>query len=131
MLQAALAAQSTALWHGKAHFENCTLQRAKPHELSLVQGNAKALGVAIVPAGAGIAAAGAGVAAAGAAMTAGCPAAGWAATGWPGACGYCVAGVIAEVSGSLAQAVTNASPARATRALRNIDLSFRAALDAS
>ncbi|HYQ27347.1 MAG TPA: hypothetical protein VER04_09005 [Polyangiaceae bacterium] len=71
VLQAAPAAQSTGPAQGKAHFWNCTLQRASPHAESFVQGNAKAFGVAIVPAGAaapGVVATGAGVAA----VTAGC-----------------------------------------------------------
>ncbi len=72
VLQVAPAPQSTGPAHGNAHFWNCTLQRPSPHDASLVQGNAKAFGVAIAPLGAG--ATGAGVVATGtgvAAVTAG------------------------------------------------------------
>jgi hypothetical protein len=117
VLQAAPAAQSTALAHGKAHFWNWTLQRASPHDASLVQGSANGPGVAIVPAGAAVApgTTGAGVAA----VTTGC---GWATVGAGATYG---AGAAAGVSFSLAQAVTTAtSPLRAMRDLRSIEFLF-------
>jgi len=63
VLHEAPAAQSTALAQGNAHFWNCTLQRAKPHEASLVQGSANGPGVAMAPVAAGVVTTGAGVAA--------------------------------------------------------------------
>ncbi len=126
MLQLAPAAQSTGPAQGKAHFWNWTLQRASPHDASLVHGNAKAPGVAIVPAGA--APAGAGATGAGvAAVTAGW---GWG-RGWVGAGGVYGAGAAAGGS-SLAHAQTiEAAPARAMKDLRSIEFfSFRAATGA-
>lgn len=117
VLHDAPAAQSTGPAQGNAHFWNCTLQRASPHDASVVQGNANAPGVAIVPAAgaaAGAAATGAGVAA----VTAGW---GWATVGVGAGAAY-GAGAAAGGSLSLAQALTIATtPTRATRDLRSID----------
>lgn len=121
VLHCAPAAQSTGPAQGNAHFWNCTLQRASPHDASLVHGNANGPGVAIAPAGAaaaGAAATGAGVAA----VTAGC--------GWTvGAGATYGAGAAGGGSLSLAQALTiETTPLRAMRDLRSIEVfSFRAA----
>jgi len=120
VLHDAPAAQSTGPAHGNAHFWNWTLQRASPHEASLVQGRANAPGVAIVPAGAaavGVVATGGGVAA----VTAGCGCV-WATVGAGATYG---AGVAAGGSLSLAQALTTeTTPARAMRDLRSIEVLF-------
>jgi hypothetical protein len=118
VLHAAPAAQSTGPAHGNAHFWNCTLQRPSPHEASLVQGSANALGVAIAPAGAAPAGAAAGLVTTGAgvaAVTAGC---GCASVG-AGATYGC--GAVGGGSLSLAQALTiEPTPTRAMRDLRSI-----------
>jgi hypothetical protein len=118
-LHEAPAAQSTGPAQGNAHFWNCTLQRASPHDASLVHGNANGPGVAIAPAGAapGTAPAGAGVAA----VTAGWGR-GWAAVGAGGVYG---AGATGGGSLSLAQALTiENTPARAIKDFRSIEFVF-------
>ena len=125
-LQVAPAAQSTAPAQGKAHFWNCTLQRASPQEASLVQGSANAPGVAMVPpaAGAGVAlgVTGAGVAAA--TTGCGCATAGVVATGAAAGATY-GAGAAAGGSLSLAQAVAmETKPIRAIKGRRSIEFLF-------
>lgn len=118
VLQVAPAAQSTGPAQGNAHFWNCTLQRPKPHEASLVQGSAKALGVAMVPAGAaaGVAAGAVTTGAGVAAVTAGC---GWASVGAGAVYG---AGAAGGGSFSLPHALTiEPTPTKAITDLRSIE----------